>query len=371
MSGAADVVGFQNCVSKEIVLQAQVVLIDVGRSQVWVDQKDGAATVDGKKLPETDIGCGRRGGKWVGYAQTDTVTVRVKITRILIRLIKIACGPALRRANAVEEETRLRIKRDLAVELQVIFALQDVIKKSEAAADAGLAASGGVPGKAEAGRKVLLIGEVHAGWRPGIAGEHHPQRRVGKSLRLQSWNHRKAAALSVGFGRVVFVTQTHREHKILAYMQLVLAKYISALAAYVGKGKRSLKIGRRGSEQKVGVGIPGSVGTTKGIEVEFSIREIVEDQVLLVRGESGSELPVIFSLSPRNRIGPGKGVLHEARRSLLTGTKLIAGVEKDVRGASGEVWCNADAEAGSRGQLLGHTVLQKIAAMSHKVKLIQ
>src|SRR5271155_6180041 len=102
MSGAAHVVGFQNCVGEKIALQAQVVLVDVGRSQVWVDHKDSTTTVDGEKRPKTDIGCGRRRGKWVGYAQTETVTVRVKIARILIRVTKIACGPALQRANAVE-----------------------------------------------------------------------------------------------------------------------------------------------------------------------------------------------------------------------------------------------------------------------------
>src|SRR5580698_4221818 len=162
MSGAAHVVGLQNCVGEKILLQTQVVLVDVGRSQVWVDHEDCTATVDGKKLREADIGCRWFRRKWV-YS-----SVR------LIWLLEVTYRPALRRANAVEVETRLGIKRDLAVELQVIFAFQDVVENSEAAADAGLAFPCRIPGKAEAGREVLLVREVHTGWSSGITEKLRP-----------------------------------------------------------------------------------------------------------------------------------------------------------------------------------------------------
>ena len=59
MSGTAHIICFQHGIGEKIALHAQVVLVDVGRSQVWVDHKDSATTVDGKKLREADIGSGR------------------------------------------------------------------------------------------------------------------------------------------------------------------------------------------------------------------------------------------------------------------------------------------------------------------------
>src|SRR5580658_8145991 len=150
MPGTADVISLENDIGKNVALQAQVVLIDIRRSQVWVNHKDGATAVNGEELREIDVRRRGSGGKWV------CGSIR------LIRLLEVTCRPAL--AHAVEEETRLGIKCDLAVELQVVFALQDVIETSTASTQAGLTTSGRIPGKAEARRKVLLVREVHAGW---------------------------------------------------------------------------------------------------------------------------------------------------------------------------------------------------------------
>src|SRR5207245_796922 len=71
----------------------------------------------------------------------------------------------------------------LPVELQVIFALEDVVEDAEAAANGGLAAAAGVIGEAEARGPVVLVGEVRTLGSAAIAGEHQPDRSVDEALR--------------------------------------------------------------------------------------------------------------------------------------------------------------------------------------------
>src|SRR5271170_6039671 len=88
----------------------------------------------------------------------------------------------------VEEESCRAHKRRRAVELQIIFAFQDVVENTHAATDAGLAASGWVPGKAESRREIFLVGEVSPGRSAGIARKNQSRRRIDKPFRLKPRN---------------------------------------------------------------------------------------------------------------------------------------------------------------------------------------
>src|SRR5271169_5814360 len=212
---AAHIVGFQNHVGEKIALQAQVVLVDVGSAQVRIVQIDSSGGVDWQKGREIDVRGGRLRGKSTGHAQSDAVAVLViTVTCILEGLAHIgerrghlAAITVGREVWGSIEESRRAHERGLAVELKIIFAFQDVIENADAAAQAGLAVSGWVPGKTEARCKIFLVGEVRSGRGTGIAGKHQSLRRVGKSSRLISRNHRKTAPLGVELGRVVFVAQ--------------------------------------------------------------------------------------------------------------------------------------------------------------------
>ena len=85
-------------------------------------------------------------------------------------------------------------------------------------------------------------------------------------------------------------------------MPLVLAEYVSALAPDIGGSQSSLEIAFCRSQKKVGIKISG--GKSVAVEVEFTVRVVIVDQVFLIRRKSRAKLPIAFPLGPRNCIGP-------------------------------------------------------------------
>src|ERR1700733_569994 len=96
-----------------------------------------------------------------------------------IRLVD-TCGRQV--IGRSEEQARVADEWGLAVELKVIFTLENIVENAETAADAGFAAAGRVPGESEAGREVFLVRKVGTLGDAGIAGKYQPQRSVYKPL---------------------------------------------------------------------------------------------------------------------------------------------------------------------------------------------
>src|SRR6185369_16791346 len=71
----------------------------------------------------------------------------------------------------IEKQVGCSEERSLSIELQIVFAFEYVVEHAEPAADAGLAVSKHVPGEADARRPIVLIGEIRALGRAGIAGK--------------------------------------------------------------------------------------------------------------------------------------------------------------------------------------------------------
>ena len=206
---------------------------------------------------------------------------------------------------------------------------------------------------------------------PGSPGNTIPSGALGKRCDCSPGMTEKVRPSVSDLGVLYSYRRPMRQHQVLACMPLVLAEDISALAANVGRrqavpGNRQTRLQaenrRRDSRRRWKL----PENRSRILHWCNSRRPGSPGRARIRRRTSSYVFP-----ASRRCIGPGKGILHEARRTILTGTKLIAGIEKDVGGAGCEVGRNADAEAGSGGQVIDHAVLQIITAMSHEVKLIQ
>src|SRR5208337_5168998 len=87
-------------------------------------------------------------------------------------------------ARQIEVEVSIAEKGRLAIELQIGFALQDVVEHAEAAADTGLARTARVPGKAQARPEVLRVGIISSARRARVAGEQQSHRRIDEPSRM-------------------------------------------------------------------------------------------------------------------------------------------------------------------------------------------
>ena len=113
-------------------------------------------------------------------------------------------------ATPVKVKRRIAHERGLTVELKVVFAFQNVVENAEAAADAGLATSGGSQANPKRGAKFFLSGKFVPLGAPGSPGNTNPTGAFTNRCDCSSWNHGKRAPLSIRLGRVVFVAQAQR-----------------------------------------------------------------------------------------------------------------------------------------------------------------
>jgi len=73
-------------------------------------------------------------------------------------------------------------ERWLAVELQVVFTFKNVIEDTHSPSDASLGISEWLPGKAETGSEIVLVGKVGAFRNSRIAGKDQPTGALGKTV---------------------------------------------------------------------------------------------------------------------------------------------------------------------------------------------
>ena len=97
-----------------------------------------------------------------------------------------------------EVQSRIREKRRLAVELQVILALEDIIEDTKSAADTGLPVTVRIPGEPEAGRPVFRIRKVGAIGRR-VAGKNQASGGIDEARGLVARNHGERPPLGVIF----------------------------------------------------------------------------------------------------------------------------------------------------------------------------
>jgi len=307
---AANIVNLRDHVSRNFALKAQVVLVGIRRVDMRVHEIE-AALVPAKREKLSPIrrvecgsGVGWPGGKWVGRSNPPWRTVKGGPLRGIRRVAR-ADGA---RASGVGWNARVAnagfaIERWRAVELQVVFALQDVIEDTEAAAKAGLAATARTPGKTDARSKVGFVRKIGPTRRPSVSGKNQTERRRRKSCRLISGDDGIGSSLSVNLRRTVLIAKPQTQGQVGSYPPLVLRECVGCLAADVAGRIGALKHVVRGSHEEVGQAVASS-HPARGISViaEAAVAKIIVECILLIVGKSRAEFPVVVPAYPRERI---------------------------------------------------------------------
>ena len=148
MGKVAYIAHFESGTAGQFVLHAQVVLIRDRSFQVWINEVDASAAVDWQKSGCIEIKIGRWRVRWERIGD---------IGRNWDRTDRLNRGKdhSLKRG---EVQPHTREERRLAVELQIIFAFENVIKHSEPAANAGLGVAARIPRETKARSPVRAIG---------------------------------------------------------------------------------------------------------------------------------------------------------------------------------------------------------------------
>src|SRR5260370_339060 len=142
-----------------IVMNPQVVLHRVRSPQVWTNEVDTASAERQKaRCPKVDIA-----GRWLRWEWVDVAGRAERIAEVYQRRGRVV--------GVVEGEIGVAEERCLAVELQVVFALQDVVKDPKAAADYRLPLAIEVQREADPWREVILIRKIRAHRRILVARE--------------------------------------------------------------------------------------------------------------------------------------------------------------------------------------------------------
>ncbi len=153
-------------------------------------------------------------------------------------------------------------------------------------------------------------------------------------------------------------------------MPLILAKYVSAFAANGGRSQGPLEITVGSTKKKIGIGVP-RCHTRATVKIKFTIGVVAINQVLLIRREPGSKLPIIFPSRPGDRIGPGKGVFHVTSRTIFAWSEQEPGIEIKIGRAGGYVGSDVDAQRRAAGLMVDGKVTLVIAAVGNEMKFIE
>src|SRR5205814_673180 len=122
----------------------------------------------------------------------------------------------------IEEKVRGAKEWWLAIELEIVLSLEDVIKDTEAAADTHLAVAFRVPGEAQAGRPIVAVRIIGPARRSGVSREQQARRRIGKDAGLLAQHRREGAPLQIQLGRAVFIADPECQPEIAADLPFVL-----------------------------------------------------------------------------------------------------------------------------------------------------
>src|SRR2546423_1940656 len=164
------------------MLHAQVVLHDIRRAQVGIDEED-ASSAEGNKAVGGKINVGRGRPGWKS----------IDVTRGGERIRQVT-GITGSRSKRIEVKAVESEEGRLAIELKVVFALQDIIENAKPAAHTGLAIGEWVPGKAKTWREVILVRGVGALGRSGVTGKEQTGGRVAEYRGIGSQLEVKGAA---------------------------------------------------------------------------------------------------------------------------------------------------------------------------------
>src|SRR4051794_12023016 len=133
MCRVTEIAQFEHSVGGKLLLDREVVLIHVRRAKLGSDEVNATAT-EGNKTGRSEINVFRGRLGWE----------RIDRARSSERILQSAWCDAGGGGDVREAE-----EGRLTIELQIVFALQDVIENTESAAQAGLRIPKNVIGKAE------------------------------------------------------------------------------------------------------------------------------------------------------------------------------------------------------------------------------
>src|ERR1035437_5506930 len=114
---------------------------------------------------------GARGGDGRGKRIPGKTCGRPRLGVKRSRARRILAGAIGGRCRAKILGHGLAIKRGSAVELQVVFAFQDVIEQADPSPDARLALARRVPRESESWRAIVFVGKIHPARSPRISGK--------------------------------------------------------------------------------------------------------------------------------------------------------------------------------------------------------
>ncbi len=161
-------------------------------------------------------------------------------------------GPGLGPVQSVEIKAGLVVERRRSIELQIVLTLEDVVENSEPAANRGLGIAKDVPCETQARRPIVLVGEVCALGRSGIARKDQAGGRVHKALALLAGYEAERSSLGIVFRLGIFVADAEIQRQPLAHVEVVLRVTRNLVRSNVIESVGALKVVVRQAKKKVG-----------------------------------------------------------------------------------------------------------------------
>src|SRR5580704_1237355 len=261
MRVVANVTDVENHAAGQLLLDVEVVLIDIRRAEVRVNQVDAAGGAERLRR-------GKAGGR-VGRDRREPVGSSGIVGAEGVG--KITGGARLRAGQRIEIEAGLGVERRGSIELKIVFALKNVIEDSDATANRGLRVAEDVPCPAEARRPIVLVGEVRSLWRSGVARKDQAGRRIHKALALVAGDKAKRSSLGVVFRFGVLIAESEIESQPARNMKVVLRIARNLVRPNIAECIGGLKIVIRQAKQKVGQIGSGSNAGGRPVEREASV----------------------------------------------------------------------------------------------------
>src|SRR5580658_9244958 len=298
MRVVANVTNVENHAARQLLLDVEVVLIDIRRAEVRVNQVDAAGGAERLRRGKAGGRVGR--GRWERVGSSGIVGAE--------GIGKITGGARLGPGQRIEIEAGLGVERRGSVELKIVFALKNVIEDSDSTANRGLRVAEDVPCPAETRRPIVLVGEVRSFWRSRVARKDQAGRRIHKALALVAGYKAKGSSLGVVFRFGILIAESEIEGQPSRQVKVVLRIARNLVRPNVAECIGGLKIVIWQAKQKVRQIGSGSNAGRRPIEKEASISIEIIPRVVLIRREVHAEFHIVLTL------GPGKVVVVRVNR---------------------------------------------------------
>ena len=163
-----------------------------------------------------------------------------------------------------------------------------------------------IPGKAETGRKIVLVRKEHASGGAWVARNKDAHGRVRYLSGLLSKEDVVRPPLGVQFGRVVLIAQPEGNGEVAPHPPLILRKNRRGFCPYVVGSVRALNVVRRVPKQKIRKRIAAAGGSISS-KVEISAGEVAIGEVVGKGPKVAAKPHRVFALLPAHRIGVTEG----------------------------------------------------------------